>query len=411
MRLHKPWGSGFAVLLVASLVVVQSASAADLPRLRWRRQAGIFLSDVAVDREGSIFVVGSRRSASGEPALLVKKLTPAGQPVWSRTWRPTTTRARGAGIAIGPDGSVYVVGELECRGVEGGGMFVRAYGPDGRPRWTRMTAGIRSPDCRELAAVEGALAVAAGSGLVVVAGQEHGCCGMALDDAWVRTYGYDGRLLWNRDIEAPGITGTNDSAGDVAIGGLGRIFFVGDVEMKPNQDTATLVDHEILVQKLAPDGSPIWSRVLRDHHGKDRDRATGVAVRADRLIVAAQVDAGRGDFPSGSTGHAWLGRFTFGGELVWKRTWGRSSRLHDAPTAVSIGPSGDLVVIGERGESRMFVRRLTRSGTAVWTTVLRGPLAGLAPGRVVDTPTGPVATGSAWSTWGHDRGFVWRWTG
>jgi hypothetical protein len=411
MELSPRWWSALvALFLVTALLTTSgSASAADGARLRWRRQAGIGLADVAVDRDGSIVVVGSRSSPSGGSALLVKKLTPAGQPIWSRTWRPMVTRAWGAGVAVGPDGSIYVVGELECRHVEGSGMFVRAYGPGGQPRWTRMTAGIRSPRCRALSVVEGAVAVAAGSGLVVVAGQEHGCCGLDLDDAWVRTYSYGGRLLWSRDIEAPGITGTNDSAGDIAIGGLGRIFFVGDVEMRPNQDTATLVDHSILIQKLAPGGALIWSRVLRDRHGKDRDRATGVAVRADRLIVTAVVDGGRGSPPS--AGHAWLARFTFGGDLVWKRTWGTAPHFHDAPTAVSIGPSGRLVVLGERG-SRMFVRRLSPSGIVRWTTVLRGPLAWLVSGGVVDTATGPVATGAASGPYrDNDVGYVWRWVG
>jgi hypothetical protein len=271
-----------------------------------------------------------------------------------------------------------------------------------------MTPGVRSHRCRKLKATERAEEVAVGSGLVVVAGQEHGCCGMAMDDAWVRTYSYGGRLLWSRDIEAPAIAGTNDGAGDVAIGGLGRIYFAGHVEMQPNTDTATLVDHEILIQKLAPDGALIWTRVLRDRGGRDRDRATGVAVRADRLVVTAHVDADR---RNASAGHAWLGRFTFGGTLVWKRTWGRSPGFHDLPTGVSLGPSLGIVVVGERGD-RMFVRRLSRSGSPVWTTVLRGPLAGIVAGDVVDTPTGPIATGSSWSRWGErGRGIVWRWSG
>jgi hypothetical protein len=410
MRLSPRWFAFVALLLVAPLLMPSGSASASGAGLRWRHQAGIFLADVAVHRDGSVVVVGSRNDPSGEQALLVQKLTPAGRPVWSRAWRPVSTRARGAGVAIGPDGLIFVVGEVECRTVEGGGMFVRAYGPGGRPLWTRMTAGVRSPSCRSLAAVERAVAVSAGAGLVVVAGEEHGCCGMDLDDAWVRAYSYAGRLLWTRDIEAPGIVGTNDGAGDVAIGGLGRIFFVGDVSMKPNQDTARLVDHSILIQKLAPGGGLIWSRVIRDRQGKDRDHATGVGVRADRLIVTAQVDAGRGSPPS--AGHAWLARFSFGGDIIWKRTWGTARGFHDAPEDVSIGPSGALVVIGDRIGSRMFVRRLTPAGIARWTTVLRGPFTGVVAGGVVDTSTGPIATGEAWGRFrSNDLGYAWRWVG
>ena len=66
--------------------------------------------DVAVDRDGNIYVTGW--SISSYPALLLLKYDPAGNLIWSRSYREKSG-ARGIGLAVAAGGDVYVTGHIQ----------------------------------------------------------------------------------------------------------------------------------------------------------------------------------------------------------------------------------------------------------------------------------------------------------
>ena len=392
-------GLVLALLLVASLIDATAAA----PVVRWSRAAGTDLSAVAAVPGGGAVVTGARSTKGSleRPALLVRRYGPDGSVLWSRSWRTSKIQPTGNDVAIGADGSVYVAGLAGCVGFENAGFFVRKYGPQGRLRWTRLSPG---GPCRD---AETATGVAVRGGLVVVVGHRFGCCDVAADDGWIRAYRPRGTLRWMTDFEAPGYRDTNDAAMGVAIGGLGRIYVVGEVETAPRDDTTQMVDHEAVVQKLTSTGTVIWTRVMHDRGIKDNDVATSISVRGDRVMMLALLNWRGGSGPWGGPG--WLGRFTFGGNLVWSR-WLRGR----FPAAVAVTASGRTLVTGtvhrrlaSRG-SDLFLRRYATRGSLDWEALIDRGSRYVRGSDVADTRGGAYVSGNAGST--EPTGRLWKWS-
>jgi len=288
---------------------------------------------------------------------------------------------------------------------EGGGFVVLKYGPQGGLRWVRKSPG---GFCDQ---AEQATGVAVRGDLVVVVGHAYGCCSMALDDGWIRAFRSDGRLRWIRDFEAPGITGTNDRALGVAVSGLSRIYVVGNVEMSPRDDGTVIVDHEAVLQKLSSSGGVIWTRVVHDEGVKDFDRFSAISVRGERVMVTGGLEgwAPYTDEPDYGP-RAWLGRYSFGGDLLWSRSWGSDWRVAD-PSGVSVAPSGATVVADTtqyryKG-SDIGLRVYGATGVLRWSRWLRGPERELQASDVAVAQGGMYVSG--WASPASLGARLWRW--
>jgi len=365
---------------------------------------GTQLNAVAASDDGHVYVTGTRGSYTGP--MLVRAYGPGGALRWTRSWRPKGTYTRGVDVAVGPDGTVYVLGAVAPEGFEGQSWFLRAYSPDGRLLWRRA-----APDWRENPyPARFASGVAAGSGLVVLSGYDHGCCGDSYwHDGWVRAYDTSGDLRWVIDFESPGLRRTLDAANDVAIGALGRIYVAGWIAMGRETET-TRADHEVMIQKLAPSGDVLWTRILRDRGKEDRDEAHAVAVRGNLLMVAGLA----GD-PE-AYDDAWLARFTVGGQIVWERSWFRGER-YSWPRDIAIGASGATYVVGEvrdlgdRGTD-LFLRRYEPRGRLGWQLLLEEDLRHLT-GTGVDGAAADTLFVTGYGSderWGDPpyTGYLWR---
>ena len=384
------------LLLVATILVLASLpDAAAAPAPTWRRSFGDRLSSVATDDAGRAYVVGSKEVRVGW-ALVVARYGPGGSRKWQRSWHPSQSWVWGQDIAVAPDGSVYVVGGVNATHTEGGAWFIRKYSAGGRLLWDRKSPGWRT----DLSLAEEMTAVAAGRRFVVVAGNHYGCCSMAADDGWIRAYSHDGRLLWTRQFEVPGVaTATNDRVNDVAVGGLDRIYVGGHVEMQARDDTSERVDHEIVLQKLSPSGSVVWTRMLRDRGVRDYETIVDVGVRGNAVMVTG----------TRNTSRAWLARLTVAGALSWSRVWGRDTAQ---PSAVAPAGSGSLVVgtahDPQDDGSDAFVRRYSPHGRLRWELRLEGGHHVDGTGIAVGS-SGTYVTGYRWYPHRDESaGWLWR---
>lgn len=75
--------------------------------------------DVAVDERGNLYMVGSTESfnTSNDNAFLAK-YTPDGEVLWEKTWGGDGSNyigAEGYGVAVAPDGNVYLVGVAQAK--------------------------------------------------------------------------------------------------------------------------------------------------------------------------------------------------------------------------------------------------------------------------------------------------------
>ncbi|HZD80696.1 MAG TPA: hypothetical protein VE646_11745, partial [Actinomycetota bacterium] len=134
-------GSLLAVLVTASallLLPLEAVGRADIS-VRWSRSAGAELASVA-SGDGAIYVTGSRMKTDGNTAMLLVRYDPSGAVTWTRSWGPRRARTDGTSVAVGPDGSVFVVGNVSAENMEGGGWFIRRYSSNGALLWHRTSS-------------------------------------------------------------------------------------------------------------------------------------------------------------------------------------------------------------------------------------------------------------------------------
>jgi hypothetical protein len=332
---------------VVAVVVLATTPAHAGPDPTWVREVGSTLQDVATVPGGGIAVAGAKGDA-----MLVRVYGVGGALRWSRTWRPhgwTVTgiapNATARGVAVGPSGEVYVGGILGA-GCEGGGWFLRAYGPDGRLRWHREEVGWRR--CR---ATTTAIGMDADGRGMVVAIDRFGCCDDPSSEGWVRAYGPGGRIRWIDPFEVPGIpVAYSDHVFDVVIASGGTIYAVGRVSRTAEAELDDRFDRDAVVRALSSDGRPIWTRVVGSRTRSWEDAFT-VDVQGTRLLVGGTSD-----------GSSWLRELTTSGAVL--RTW---HWWGSGVGGVAVAPNGATYAVGGR-----LVRKLGPGGSVVWTTKLEG---------------------------------------
>jgi hypothetical protein len=378
-----------AVTLAASIAGAVLTAAPDVARAdRIDTLGAARFTAVDVDpASGRVAVTGWRRAIGPHENAIVRVYGPAGALLWSRKWVPPVSPMFGAhgngyaeAVSFGPGGTVYVGGAVAAA-CEGGGWFLRAYGRDGALRWHREQAGWK-----ECAVSTKVTAIATDAERVIVGMQDFGCCGMPDTDGFIRAFDHGGRALWTGPFEPPGIpVAANDGLTDLAIGGLGRIYAVGTAYHRPFSDTGgDIPDSDVMVQKLAPSGATIWTRVLPDAGAPDSDVATSISVRGDRVVVGALTELRRWAWPA-----TWIGRFTFGGEIVWSR---RIATKAWAQPHVSVGSGGATYLAGGWRGDDLVVRRYGPTGSLDWQQILgRGTRVEMWPSAVATRVTGPGA--------------------
>ena len=99
--------------------------------------------EVAIDRRGSVYVVGcsSLSAASGTDLCLVK-YSSAGRRLWLRMYAKADISSE---LHLGPDGNVYVSGTLPDRHA-GDQVCVLRYSPAGHRDWVRTLGNVRGID-------------------------------------------------------------------------------------------------------------------------------------------------------------------------------------------------------------------------------------------------------------------------
>jgi hypothetical protein len=380
------WSFRAAATLVAFALLATTPTAAMAgPAPTWQRKvADGHLWAVAVDDRGRTFVTGELRQR-----LLLRAYGPRSRLLWSRTWRPrpghavcdSETRATGFAIDVAPDGSIYVGGQVggHC---EGGSWFLRRTGPRGRTLWHREGSGWRRG--RDSSAVSG---LDANARIVVVAGNDVGCCDDPSSEGWLRAWGSSGRPLWTNAFEAPTVPSAyRDRATDVSIGADGRIYAIGWVDRLLVDQSSDPSDTDVFVQALTSTGWVAWTRVFGDR-GHDSDWGTAIAARGTRLVVGATIE--RIGF---ARRMAWIARLSFGGAVLRTRQWTREW-LND----LDVAPSGATYVVTDR-RFRSVIRKVGVGGSVVWTTSLRPTV-----GRYIELP-GVAAdrSGASATAWMED---------
>lgn len=318
----------------------------------WSRSPGGSPEAVTVDAGGSAYVTGWTETPSGDDAMMVARFGPQGTRSWRWTWRREEVGrwASGRAVAPVPGGGVYAGGS-SGRGEAGQPVVVRL-SASGRLLWRRLVPSRLSGVVAGLASDRHG---------VIVAVEAEGCCGDQDHDGSLLALDPQGRERWRTDFEVPGIVGTWDRIGAVAIGPDGRIYAAGSVDRGVWSGDGPLPDEDLVVQRLTVDGGERWTRVMGGTRARDTARATGIAVRAGTVAVTGTVGWTRF-----RESHAWVGTFGTDGRTRWTDRWG-TGEVSRGAVAVAIAEWGPIYVgaVRTRWNTASTLRRYARDGTSV----------------------------------------------
>jgi hypothetical protein len=370
MLLRRP----LAVLSLTSLLVILGTVAPQAASVQWVHKAGKTIDAVAVDAAGNTYAVGTTLTGSGKRAAILLKYGPAGTKLWSRIWLPPAADLTGGdAVTVASDGSVYWGGGATPPGCEGDGWFLRKVGSNGRLLWHRDQRGWQQ--CKVATILSD---IDASAQAVVFSAFHHGCCGDPYADGWVRAFTPGGDPRWKAPFEPPASVPHRffDRATGIALGGLDRVFVAGwAAKERIGSPEETNPKGIIVIEKIAPDGSVLWSKRARRINDVRTDAA--ISVRGDRVMVASRARPGHIWWP-GQPPAAWLGRFTVAGDRVWSRIWGTKWRFGAEPAQVSIDSRLSTWVVGTRRDPTdrgldLFVRRYSAGGDLTWSRTFDGP--------------------------------------
>ena len=188
--------------------------------------------DVAAASDGTVYITGD----SGNEAFLAK-FDPDGNLIWDRTWHAGTFQdfTQSRGVAIGPDGNVYLTGTALISGVSQNAVLVK-FAPDGSVIWERTWLARDVSDAFGIAVAPG--------GNIYITGTEVTFKNNDDDQAFVVEFLPDGKVdqavTWgavNRkaDPDDPGTV--SDQIGQaVAVADDGSLFVAGGTTGPPPYD-------------------------------------------------------------------------------------------------------------------------------------------------------------------------------
>jgi hypothetical protein len=222
---------------------------------------------IAVGDDGSLYVVGSSDGNyvgglnAGGSDCFISKYTADGTPVWHRLFGSAGSD-RLTSCSIGPDGNLYVLGDSTAPfwGQYGGGgsdMLLMKWSPQGNCLWSRRFGGPAD----ETAWFYGNLLACGPSGLFVVGNttgdmDEQGARGGM--DAFCSKWLYDGSLEWTKVVGSD----SNDYSMGVAADSHGNAFMYcetwGSVEGQLNSSSN---EADLVLTKFSGDGTKQWTRM------------------------------------------------------------------------------------------------------------------------------------------------------
>lgn len=223
----------------------------------WTRQFGSSLdeyaSNVATSGSNAVYVVGvtlgNLAGKIGQYDAFIRKYTASGNVVWTKQFG-TPEEDSVSDVAVDGDGNVYVVGYTygSLGGRNGGGsdMFIRKYAPAGDVAWTKQVH-FSSGDAAEGVAVSG--------GSVYLVGGYYANNNIADSNVRVVKYATSGSVSWSKGFGVFGTDYVNDVTADgsgVVFAGLSYTPFAG-----PNQGGG-----DGYIFKLNGSGNPVWGKQL-----------------------------------------------------------------------------------------------------------------------------------------------------
>lgn len=286
-------------------------------RILWARHlrgVGDFDAEhVALDSLGSVFLLGtfSGELQAGDVLLesqgvrdaVLMKCTPAGGFEWARSLGGAGSDSSGKALAVGTDGSIWVLGDFSGRirlgsdelvGTGPGDDFLAKLSPAGAVLWARRMEGRMGGEPEEELATDpvgGCYLVGNFAGEFGI-GEETLTSTDEQDDVFVVRFDPDGNVLWAKRLGGA----STDYCDALAVGADGGVTIAG---AGGDPDTGENPPHAFL-HALSPEGMPVSSLVVRTDHPEGDISILALARSADGTLFAAGWLEGRLDVAGGA---------------------------------------------------------------------------------------------------------------
>ncbi len=219
----------------------------------WSKQFGTSLAErasgAAIDPDGGFLIAGSVKNASEDEDMLLVRFDTEGNAQWVRTYG--TPRADvGAAIAVLPGKSGLALAG-NSRNEKGFDNDIVLYRLDtvGSPIWDRRIGNNFREEVRDL--------LVAKSGDLVLTGLYNDN-----PDAYVAKFDLSGNLLWERTVGEPGVEEEANAITELTDGSL----------VLTGLKVIGMVNVDILIAKLTPDGQVLWQKNLGDPEAAEEAR-------------------------------------------------------------------------------------------------------------------------------------------
>jgi hypothetical protein len=283
------------VLAVACLTVTLSALVGLLaaPRahaaggeLLWAKRYGTAARPaaavaVAAAPSGAVCVAGNRIGPAGAH-LVALRYRADGRRSWVRLYGATRPGEElCAGVACDRSGNVFVAGSAEA-GPGDWDIVVLKYRADGRLLWVRRYRGGGGADCHAAAVATDRFGNVIVSGTSRKPGGDLRIAVVKYTPTGIREWvALRGPEVFGTGFVLPGV---DIAASDMALDGFGHVYVCGTAQFA--------ADHRAVVLKLRrAEGTTAWARIDTPAAG-ERSAATAIAVRGNRVAIAATLDAG-----------------------------------------------------------------------------------------------------------------------
>ncbi len=278
---------------------------------------------VAVAPDGSVYVVGKDGSAI-DNGLVLLKYSSSGTRQWARTVQSSAGEAFGSGVAVGPDGGIYVSGSTRVAGQDYD-ILVRKYTSGGGLMWsTTYNHPANGADHGEGIAV-------APDGNVYVVGASDVSTTVETYNVVLLKYSAAGTKLWSRGYNGP--ANSNDWGMDVAVAPDGNIHVTG-WSYSPGTDV------DLLRMKYSVTGSRLSAETYNGTANGD-DRGNGLAVNsAGSVYYVGSTEV------VGELGNWMVRRYSSRLARVWKDVYNGTAGREDWASDVALSADGGVYVVG-----------------------------------------------------------------
>jgi len=304
----------------------------------WTRQFGTSCidsaEDIAVDKLGNIYIVGStydissNQSCVGYTDAFIHKYDSSGNQLWTRVFG-TESDEHAYGVAVAGSDSIYIIGDTYRtqpgqHSSAGYDAFICKYDSSGNELWMQVF-GDTNRDVPQSITVDR-------DGNAYIAGQMGGDVSSGYNDTFVCKYDGSGNQLWIHRFGAD----FDNSATDIAHDGLGSIYLVGYASGNLSDSTPSQ-DCNAFLRKYDESGDELWTCQFG---GDGVDWALGVAVDGLRnaYIVGFTNGTLLGQTSIGDV-DAFLLKYSRSGDQLWAHQFGTGSGDSASGVATEISES------------------------------------------------------------------------